>query len=123
MWDSHRVIPRLLATCCSWQPEELQHVGRQTSGYIEVLGDLILRHRITRRWTENAIGWTVVIALLSELRLDGLDRGIRHRDTVIVISGLGVIVIVLRNVSSVVVIWVIIVAVVRIVIPREKPGI
>jgi hypothetical protein len=28
MWDSHRVILRLLATCCLWQPEGPQHVRR-----------------------------------------------------------------------------------------------
>ena len=118
MWDSHRVIPRLLATCCLWQPERLQHVGRQTSGYIEVPGDLIFRDGVAGSRTEEAIGWAVVIAQLSELRLHGLDGGVSHRYSVI--NGLGVIVIVLRNVSSVVIIWVIIVAVVRIVIPREK---
>ena len=69
----HRVIPRLLATCCLWQPERLQHVGRQTSGYVEVLGDLVFRDGVTRSRTEKAIGWTVVIAQLSQLRLAQLE--------------------------------------------------
>src|SRR2546430_11639237 len=60
--------------------------------------------RSTRSRTEEAISWAVVIAQLSELRLHGLDRGVSHRYSVI--NGLGVIVIVLRNVSSVVIIWV-----------------
>jgi hypothetical protein len=61
MCDSHRVIPRLLAacclcTCCLWQPERLQHVGRQTSAYIEVVGDLIFRNGVTGSRSEKAIG-------------------------------------------------------------------
>jgi len=117
----HRVIPRLLAPCCLWQPKGLQHVGRQTSGYTEVPGDLIFRDGVTRSRTEKAIGWTIVIAQLSELRLHGLDRRVSHRYSVI--NGLGVLVIVLRNVSSVVIIWVIIVGVIRQVVPWKESGI
>src|SRR6266550_3449470 len=114
----HRVIPRLLATCCLWQPERLQHVGRQTPGYVEVLGDLVFCDGVTRSRTEKAIGWAVVIAQLSELRLHGLNRGVSHRYSVI--NGPGVIVIVLRNVSNGVIIWVVIAGVIRQVVPRKE---
>jgi len=114
----HRVIPRLLAPCSLWQPKGLQHVGRQTSGYAEVLGDLIFRDGVTRSRTEKAVGWTVVIAQLSELHLNVLDRGISHRNSIM--NGPGVIP--WRNVS-VVIVRVIIVAVVGIVIPWKKSGI
>ena len=90
MWDSHRVIPRLLATCCLWQAEGLQDVWRQTSGHIEVVGDLILRDGVTRSGAEKAIGWTVVITELGKPRLDSLDGRISHRRTII--NGRGVIV-------------------------------
>jgi len=82
---------------------------------------LIFRDGVTRSRTEKAIGWTIVIAQLSELRLHGLDRRVSHRYSVI--NGLGVLVIVLRDVSSVVIIWVIIVGVIRQVVPWKESGI
>ena len=82
---------------------------------------MIFRDGVTGSRTEKAIGWAVVIAQLSELRLHGLDRGVSHRYSVI--NGLGVLVIVLRNVSSVVIIWVIIVRVIRQLVPWKESGI
>jgi len=119
--DSHQVIPRLLATCCLRHPEGLKHVGRQTSADIKVVGDLIFRNSVTGSRTEKAIDWAVVVAQSSELRLHGLDRGISHRYSVI--NGLGVVVIVLRNVSDGVIIRIIIVGVIRQVVPWKESGI
>src|SRR5205823_12674712 len=83
--------------------------------------DLIFRNSVTGSRTEKAIDWAVVVAQSSELRLHGLDRGISHRYSVI--NGLGVVVIVLRNVSDGVIIRIIIVGVIRQVVPWKESGI
>src|SRR6266446_2423788 len=79
--------------------------------------DLILGHRIARRWTENPVDWTVVITQLSKPLLGTLDGGISHRRT---ISGRGVIV---RLNVGVVTVRISIAGVIRQVIPREESGI
>src|SRR6266567_2510956 len=112
----------------------MQRVRRKTPGYIQLVVDLILCHRIARRRTENSIDWTVVITELGELCLDSLDRGISRRRTIrgrgvivrlsasvvivrIGISGRGVIV---RLNVSVVIVRIVVAGVIRQVIPREK---
>src|SRR5205823_13586168 len=84
----------------------------------QLVGDLVLRHRVTRRRSENAVDWAVVIAQLRELRLDSLDRGISRRNTVI--TGFRVIV---RLILCVVIVGVVVVSVIRQVIPRIESGI
>ena len=124
--------------------ERLQHVGRKTPGYLEVLVDLILCDRIARSRTENSIDWTVVITELGELRLDGLDRGISHRRAIIgrgvIVRGRGVIVrlnasvvtvriiingrdVIVRLNVSVVIVRIVVAGVIRQVIPRVESGI
>ena len=76
---------------------------------------MILRQRVTRRRTENAIDWTVVITELSKPRLDSLDRRVSYRDTVI--NRLGVIV---RLNVRVVIVWVIVVGVIRQLVPWKE---
>ena len=76
---------------------------------------MIFRHRVTRRRSENAIDWTVVIAQLSKPLLGSFDRGIRCRGTVI--NGLGVIV---RLTVRVVIVGVVVVGVIRQVISRVE---
>ena len=79
---------------------------------------MIFRQRVTRRRTENAIDRPGIIAQLSKLRLDGFNRRIRCRDTVI--NRLGVIV---RPNVGVVIVWIVVVGVIRQVVPREESGI
>src|SRR5438132_8400207 len=115
----------------------MQRVRRKTPGYIQLLVDLILCHRIARRRTENSIDWTVVITQLSKPLLGSLHRGISHRRTiigrsVIVRLNAGVVtvrigtsrrgVIVRLNVS-VVIVRIIVAGVIRQVIPREESSI
>ena len=76
---------------------------------------MIIRHRVTRRRSENAIDWTIVIAQLSKLLLGSFDRGISRWDTVI--NGLRVIV---RLTVCVVIVRVVVVGVIRKVIPRVE---
>src|SRR6266496_482526 len=115
----------------------MQRVRRKTPSHIQLVVDLILCHRIARRWTENPIDWTVVITQLSKPLLDSFDRGISRRRTIIgcsVIvrlnasvvavristSGRGVIV---RLNVSVVIVRIVVAGVIRQVIPREESGI
>src|SRR6266700_1320388 len=115
----------------------MQRVRRKTPGYIQLVVDLIVCHRIARCWTENPIDWTVVITQLSKPLLGSFDRGISHRRTiigrsVIVRLNAGVVtvrigtsrrgVIVRLNVS-VVIVRIVIAGVIRQVIPREESGI
>ena len=76
---------------------------------------MILRQRVTRRRTENAIDWTVVITELGKLRLDSLDGRISRRRTSINVRG----VIVRLNVR-VVILWIIVVGVIRQVVPWKE---
>ena len=78
---------------------------------------MIFRHRVTRRRSENAIDWTVVIAQLSKPLLGSFDRGIRRRRSVS-----GRIVIVRLNVSGVI-IRIVVTGIIRQVIPRIESGI
>ena len=71
---------------------------------------MIFRHRVTRRRSENAIDWTLVIALLGKLLLGSFDRGISRRDTVIIR-------VIVRLTIRIVIVWVVVVGVIRQVIP------
>src|SRR6266542_4345852 len=95
----------------------MQRVRRKTPSHIQLVVDLILCHRIARRWTENPIDWTVVITQLSKPLLRSFDRGISHRRTII---GRGVIV---RLNVSVVIVRIVVAGVIRQVIPREESAI
>ena len=77
---------------------------------------MIIRHRVTRRRSENAVDWAVVIAQLSKPLLGSFDRGISRRGTVII--GPRVIV---RLIVCVVIVGVVVVGVIRQVIPRVEP--
>ena len=79
---------------------------------------MIVRQRVTRRWTENAIDWTVVITELGKPPLDSLDCRVSYRGTVINRPG----VIVRLNVR-VVIVWIIVVGVIRQVVPWKESGI
>src|SRR5437879_12890236 len=117
----------------------MQRVRRKTPGYIQLLVDLILCHRIARRRTEDSVDWTVVITQLSKPLLGSFDGGISHRCTiigccssVIVRLNTGVVtvrigtsrrgVIVRLNVS-VVIVRIVVAGVIRQVIPREESSI
>src|SRR6476661_1309234 len=95
----------LIIRCCLSQAKRLECVGRQTSGYIELIGDLKIRHCITSGRSENAINSAIVIAKVQQARLDGLDRGTVGRSNAVI--------------SPVVIVWVSVrVVIVRIVVVR-----
>jgi len=83
-----------------------------------VFGDLILRHGIACQRAENAVDRATVITQLRELRLDGGNRRISHRRTII--NGRAAIV---RLTVRIVIVWVVVVGVIRKVIPRVESGI
>src|ERR1700704_4079301 len=93
------------------QAEGLHCVWRQTSGYAELIGDLIFRHRVTSRRSKNAIDRTTVVTQLRKLRLDSLDGSISHRAAFINGRGGRVRVVIVR---------IVIVGVIGQVIPREE---
>jgi len=83
-------------------------------------GDLILCYRITHERAVNPVDWAAIIAQLRKLLLNGGDRWVDHRRITVYL----LIIIIRLNVgviARIVVVWVIVVGVVRVVVPGEKP--
>ena len=83
---------------------------------------MILRYGIARRRPEYSIDRAVVITQLGKLCLDGANRRIAHRLVAIYVLVI-VVWFYVRVVAGIVIVRVIVVGVVGVVIPREKPGI
>src|SRR5438270_11755454 len=83
-------------------------------------GNLILCYRITHERAVNPVDWAAIIAQLRKLLLNGGDRWVNHRRITVYV----LIIIVRLNVgviAGIVVVRVIVVRVVRVVVPGEKP--
>src|SRR6266481_6574577 len=83
-------------------------------------GDLILCHRIAHERAVNPVDLAAIIALLRKLLLNGGDRWVNHRRITVYV----LILVVRLNVgvvAGIVVVRVIVVGVVRVVDPGEKP--
>ena len=83
-------------------------------------GNLILCHRIAHERAVNPVDWAAIIAHLRELLLNVGDRWVNCRRITVYI----LIIIVRLNVgviAGIVVVRVIVLGVVRVVVPREKP--
>src|SRR5205807_10177885 len=85
-------------------------------------GDLIFCYRIAHKRAVNPVDWAAIIAQLRKLLLNDGDRWVDHRRITVYI----LIIIVRFNVgviAGIVVVRVIVVGVVRVVVPGEKPDI
>src|SRR5205823_8960591 len=83
-------------------------------------GDLILCDRITHERAVNPVDWAAIIAQLRKLLLNGGDRWINHRRITVYV----LIIIVWLNVgviAGIVVVRIVIVGVIWVVVPGEKP--
>ena len=83
-------------------------------------GNLILCYRITHERAVNPVDWAAIIAQLRKLLLNGGDRWVNHRRITVYV----LIIIVWLNVgviAGIVVVRIVIVGVVWVVVPGEKP--